>query len=47
LMKGRGGLRARVVEGGEIKTGVTLLQSATILAKEPAAPLTISRLPKG
>lgn len=47
LMKGRGGLRTRVIEGGEIKTGATLLQSDTILIKEPVTPLTISRLPKG
>ena len=47
LMKGRGGLRARVIEGGELALGETLLQSDTMLIKEPATPMTISRLPKG
>lgn len=47
LMKGRGGLRARVIKGGEIALGETLFQSDTILIKEPVTPMTISRLPKG
>ena len=47
LMKGRGGLRAKVVEGGEIELGETMLRSDTILTKDAAAPMRISRLPKG
>ncbi len=47
LMKGRGGLRAKVVEGGEICLGNIMLQSDIILTKEAITPLTISRLPKG
>ncbi|MEN8146582.1 MAG: MOSC domain-containing protein [Campylobacterota bacterium] len=47
LMKGRGGLRAKVVEGGEIELGETVLQSDTILTKDAETPMTISRLPKG
>ncbi len=47
LMKGRGGLRARVIEGGEISLGKRTLESDTILIKDAATPLTISRLPKG
>lgn len=47
LMKGRGGLRAKVIEDGEIELGETVLQSDTILIKEAITPLTISRLPKG
>ena len=47
LMKGRGGLRAKVVTGGDIALGETLLYSDTILVKEAITPLTISRLPKG
>jgi hypothetical protein len=47
LMKGRGGLRAKVIEEGEIELGATVLESATILTREAIAPLTISRLPKG
>lgn len=47
LMKGRGGLRARVIEDGEITLGKTTLQSDTILTKDPITPLILSRLPKG
>lgn len=47
LMKGRGGLRAKVIKGGEIAVGETTLQSDTILFKEATTPMTISRLPKG
>ncbi|MGB5964968.1 MAG: MOSC domain-containing protein [Sulfurimonadaceae bacterium] len=47
LMKGRGGLRAKVIEGGEITPGETVLQSDTILIIEATTPMTISRLPKG
>ncbi len=46
-MKGRGGLRAKVVTGGELSLGETLLYSDTILVKEAITPLQISRLPKG
>ncbi len=47
LMKGRGGLRARVVEGGTLTLGETTLQSDTILANDPLAPKQVASLPKG
>lgn len=47
LMKGRGGLRARVIEGGEIALGAAELESDIMLTKEATAPLRLSRLPKG
>lgn len=47
LMKGRGGLRAKVVSGGELALGDNLLYSDTILVKDAITPLKISRLPKG
>jgi len=45
LMKGRGGLRVKVIEGGEIVLGATLLKSDTMLVKEASEPMKISRLP--
>ncbi len=47
LMKGRGGLRAKVIEGGDIALGETTLESDTILTKDAITPMIISRLPKG
>lgn len=47
LMKGRGGLRARVLDGGEIAVGKSLLQSDTMLLKEADEPLRVSRFAKG
>jgi len=46
-MKGRGGLRAKVLRGGRMHLGKTVLQSDTILTKEPAEAMVLSRLPKG
>ena len=47
LMKGRGGLRAKVIEGGEIALGEIRLESDTILTNDAITPMVISRLPKG
>lgn len=47
LMKGRGGLRAKVIKGGSLTLGEVTLQSDTILSKDPATPMILSRLPKG
>ena len=47
MMKGRGGLRAKVLKGGGLSLGSTVLQSDIILREEAITPLTISRLPKG
>jgi len=47
LMKGRGGLRAKVVEGGKIALGDSMLESDTILTKDAAEPMILCRLPKG
>lgn len=47
MMKGRGGLRAKVIEGGELLLGGTRLESDTMLLKEAIEPLVKSRLPKG
>jgi len=46
-MKGRGGLRAKVIEGGKLHLGETRLESDIILTKEPAEAMVLSRLPKG
>ena len=46
-MKGRGGLRAKVIEGGTLHLGETRLESDTILIKAPAEAMILSRLPKG
>ena len=46
-MKGRGGLRAKVIKGGTIMLGKEILQTATILTKDPAEAMILSRLPKG
>jgi len=46
-MKGRGGLRAKVIKGGRITLGKATLQTATILTKDPAEAMILSRLPKG
>jgi MOSC domain-containing protein YiiM len=47
LMKGRGGLRAKVLEVGNLSLGKVMLQTDTILTKEPAEAMILSRLPKG
>jgi len=47
LMKGRGGLRAKVVKGGMLSLGKATLQTDTILTKDPAEVMILSRLPKG
>lgn len=46
-MKGRGGLRAKVISGGKLALGKTTLQSDTILIKDPVEAMVLSRLPKG
>lgn len=46
-MKGRGGLRAKVIEGGRLGLGKSRLESDTILTKPPTEAMKISRLPKG
>ena len=46
-MKGRGGLRAKVIEGGTLKLGTTTLTSTKMLIKEPTEAMRLSRLPKG
>ncbi len=46
-MKGRGGLRAKVMEGGTLHLGETRLESDVILTKVPAEAMILSRLPKG
>jgi len=46
-MKGRGGLRAKVIEGGTLKLETTTLTSAEVLIKEPTEAMRLSRLPKG
>ena len=46
-MKGRGGLRAKVLHGGTLHLGKIGLQSDTILIKEPTEAIRLSRLPKG
>ena len=46
-MKGRGGLRAKVIKGGVLTLGKATLQTATILTKDPAEAMILSRLPKG
>jgi len=47
LMKGRGGLRAKVLKGGTLSLGKVTLQTDTILTKDPAEAMILSRLPKG
>jgi len=47
LMKGRGGLRAKVVNGGVLLLGKVTLQTDTILTKDSAEAMILSRLPKG
>ena len=46
-MKGRGGLRAKVLKGGMLSLGKVTLQTDTILTKDPAEAMILSRLPKG
>ncbi len=46
-MKGRGGLRAKVIEGGTLRLGETRLESDIILTKAPEEAMILSRLPKG
>lgn len=46
-MKGRGGLRAKVIEGGRLHLGETRLESDIMLIKEPTEAMVLSRLPKG
>lgn len=45
-MKGRGGLRAKVIDGGTLSLGQTLLQTSTKLKKDPIEAMILSRLPK-
>lgn len=45
LMKGRGGLRARVIDGGRLALGSQTLCSETPLFKTAITPLTTIRLP--
>ena len=46
-MKGRGGLRAKVLEGGTISIGKENLKSDIIFTKSATEAMVISRLPKG
>ena len=46
-MKGRGGLRAKVLKGGTLSLGKVTLQTDTILTKDPTEAMILSRLPKG
>ena len=46
-MKGRGGLRAKVIEGGTLKLDTTTLGSVKKLIKHPTEAMILSRLPKG
>lgn len=46
-MKGRGGLRAKVLEGGTISIGKENLKSDIIFSKSATEAMVISRLPKG
>jgi len=47
LMKGRGGLRAKVLNGASLALGEHTLRSDTILTKKPEEAMVLSRLPKG
>lgn len=44
-MKGRGGLRAKVLQGGTMILGETTLQSDTILKKDPTEAMRLSKIP--
>lgn len=44
-MKGRGGLRAKVIQGGTMILGETTLQSDTILIKDPTEAMRLSKIP--
>ena len=44
-MKGRGGLRAKVIKGGSLKLGSEILTSETVFRKDPAEAMVLSRLP--
>ncbi len=46
-MKGRGGLRVKVLKGATLSLGKVTLQTDTILTKDPAEAMILSRLPKG
>jgi len=46
-MKGRGGLRAKVIAGGTLKLDTTTLSSVKKLIKHPTEAMILSRLPKG
>ena len=46
-MKGRGGLRAKVIQGGLLKLETITLTSDKVLLKEPTEAMVLSRLPKG
>ena len=46
-MKGRGGLRAKIISSGTLVLGKATLQSDTILIKDPAEAMILSKLPKG
>ena len=45
-MKGRGGLRAKVLRGGTLTLGKTNLKSVNMLIKDPTEGMVLSRLPK-
>ena len=44
-MKGRGGLRAKVIQGGRLQLEETTLQSDTILTKDPTEAMRLSKIP--
>ena len=44
-MKGRGGLRAKVIRGGSLNLGCERLTSEVLLSKDPAEAMVLSRLP--
>ena len=46
-MKGRGGLRAKVIKGGHLSLGEATLRSDSRLIKKPVEAMVLSRLPKG
>jgi hypothetical protein len=45
LMKGRGGLRARILGGGRLRCGENVLTCEKQLTREPAEPVLTRRLP--
>ena len=45
LMKGRGGLRAKVIHGGTLLVGDTILSSEVDLELNPLTPLKVQKIP--